>query len=511
MSRLLRARLRSFRGARFVLLILAFLALLLLPQDDDRSAANALDASIENSWIRIQNLGSQPATAEVAFYNLGGDPVATERCPTATRCASIERGRGWSFFQESATALERGYRGSAFLNIDQPFVAMLAKDVFRGNNFEIGGDTLRLGGGSSIQYAPLVDNTESIGSRITVQNTSSSDEACFELSFYAVGAGVATAVDPPGPTAGCPNGGRLVRPRGTLLRDYDNLPVPRGFQGSVVVRSRATSSGVRAESQVPMATVDEHNRSAAGLATSRMLGSDELRRVVVLPVADRGGSEGQSTWSSRFRVVSAEPGAANSVTLLFEGHDDAGGRVEIEHTISFAGALNCDLRVPGATGCLPADHHLPTRFEGTVRMQALEPIAVVAQRISPEGPFADYRGFTANDASRQVVLPVLNRNYGPWGGTKGWNSWFRVLTFDGSTAYVRVVYFAKEFPGGHLSPPVIVERERTFRQWEESVIPDGWVGSAIIISDQPIVVVANLESDVFSGDGVMMYNGVGLE
>jgi hypothetical protein len=492
--------------------VLAVLLLLfVLPGDGERSSAHFLDPGVENSWIRIQNVGGVAATAEVSFYNLGGDAVTKERCPTADRCAGIAPGRGWSFFQEGATALEKGYRGSAFLNIDQPFVAMLAKDVFRGRDFEIGGDSLRLGGGSSTQYAPLVDNTESVATRISVQNTSSNSEACFELTFYAPGSGTPVAVDPPGATSGCPNGGHLVRPRGTLLRDYDSLPVPRGFQGSAVIRSRATGSGVRAESQVPMAAVDVHQRFAAGLAMSRTLGADELNRVVVLPVADRGGNEGQSTWSSRFRVVSAEPGASNSVTLLYEGHDDAGGRVEIEHTVSFVGSLNCDLRTPLAGGCLPGDKPLPDRFEGTVRMQAIEPIAVIAQRLSPEGQFGDYRGFTADEASRQVVLPVLNRNYGPWGESRGWNSWFRVLTFDGSVAHVRVVYFAKEFPQGLITQPVIVDRERTFRQWEESVIPDGWVGSAIIISDQPVVVVANLESDVFSGDGVMMYNGVGLE
>ena len=113
--------------------------------------------------------------------------------------------------------------------------------------------------------------------------------------------------------------------------------------------------------------------------------------------------------------------------------------------------------------------------------------------------------------SRQVVLPVLNKNYGPFGGSEGWNSWFRVLTFDGSIARVRVVYYSKRFPGGLYSPPLVVERERTFRQWDEGSLPDGWVGSAIVISDQPVVVLANLESDTFGGDGVMMYNGVSLE
>jgi hypothetical protein len=209
--------------------------------------------------------------------------------------------------------------------------------------------------------------------------------------------------------------------------------------------------------------------------------------------------------------VSAEPGASNSVTLLFEGEDGSGGRVEIEHSLAFSGSLTCDLRFSNAGGCVPDDTPLPGGFRGSVRMQGIEPIAVVAQRIGDDGRLGDYRGFTAEEASRQVVLPVLNKNYGPFGGSEGWNSWFRVLTFDGSIAHVRVVYYSKRFPGGLYSPPLVVERERTFRQWDEGSLPDGWVGSAIVISDQPVVVLANLESDTFGGDGVMMYNGVSLE
>ena len=110
-----------------------------------------------------------------------------------------------------------------------------------------------------------------------------------------------------------------------------------------------------------------------------------------------------------------------------------------------------------------------------------------------------------------MVLPVLNKNFGPWGDARGWNSWFRVLTFDGSVAHLRVVYYSKHFPGGLFSLPVTVERQRTFRQWENRRLPDGWVGSAVVVADRPIVVVVNLESDVFEGDPVMLYNGVGLE
>ena len=152
-------------------------------------------------------------------------------------------------------------------------------------------------------------------------------------------------------------------------------------------------------------------------------------------------------------------------------------------------------------------------FLGTVRMQAVNPIAVVVQRLSADGSLADYRGCTGVEASTQVVLPVVDRNFGPFGGKRGWNSWFRVLAFDGSAAQVYVVYYGRQFPSG-LFPQGstrVGSDGLTFRQWQDDRLPDGFVGSAVIVADRPVVVVANLESDVFVGDPVMLYNGVPIK
>ncbi|MEZ4501818.1 MAG: hypothetical protein R3C39_04280 [Dehalococcoidia bacterium] len=475
-----------------------------------RSEAQPLDLGDENSWIRIQNVGVRAATVDLNFYTPDGTMVASDGCPGAG-CEALRPGFGRSFFQQGLSGLNPGYRGSAFVTIDQPFVAMLARDVFRGSQFEIAGDSLRLGGGSSRQFVPIVQNTNAYVSRLTVQNTSDESDACFQITYYRQGSLSPVATDPSGPTAGCPNGGERVAPRGSMMRDETNLPVPIGFDGAAVVRAFDTGSGVNADAQLPSVSVDTRSRNGIGLASSRAIGRDELSRVVVLPLVSRNALENGSTWTTRFRILSGDPTAPNAVTLLFEGTDGAGGRIEIEHTVQVLGSLTCDQALNGGGGCLPPDESLPPTFSGTVRMQSIEPIAVVAQRLAAGGPLADYRGFTAEEASRQVVLPVVNKNYGPFGGNEGWNSWFSVLTFDGTTAHVRVVYYSKAFPNGLISQPVTVDRQRSFRQWEDKNLPDGWVGSAIIVSDRPVVVVANLESDVFSGDPVMMYNGVSLE
>ena len=491
--------------------LLAAALLGMLASGAPRLHANALSLGEENSWIRIQNVGGRAAQVDISFYDLTGAEVATDGCPQDGGCDAIPAGFGRSFFQQGFESLTAGYRGSAHVTVDQPFVAVLARDVFKDGAFQISGDSLRNVTGTSTQYAPIVQNNAAYVSRISVENGSEDREACFEIVFYAEGSPAPAATDPPAPTTGCPQGGQLVAPRGTMLRDEVSLIVPFGFDGAAVVRSLPTASGVAAEGQQPLVIVDTRDREAPGLATYRAVDGTELSRTVVLPLVDRNASDGQSSRTTRFRIVSATPGAPNEVTLLFEGEDAAGDRIEIEHTVVVTGALTCDQRSDGPAGCLPDGQALPATFRGTVRMQSVDPIAVVAQRLSTDGSLADYRGFTVEEAARQVVLPVLNKNFGPWGDSKGWNSWFRVLTFDGSTAHVQVIYFSRHFPGGLFTPPAAVETQRTYRQWEDRRLPDGWVGSAIVVADRPIVVVANLESDVFQGDPVMLYNGLGFD
>ncbi|MXZ46461.1 MAG: hypothetical protein F4Z08_05635 [Chloroflexi bacterium] len=464
----------------------------------------------ENSWLRIQNVGIQHAEIDIEFYDKEGAAVARDFCPRDGGCGALPPGFGWSFFQQGYRPLEAGYRGSASVTVDQPFVALLARDVFKAGLFQIGGDSLRLSVGSQAQYAPIVQNTAEYVSRLSVANLSDEHAACFQILYYDEGA-TEPIVDPPGRTAGCSSGGWLVGPRGTLLRDEHDLPVPMGFDGSAVIVAVRTSSGVEADEQLPSLMVDTRERDGPGLATYRAFDGLELSHEIVLPLVDRNASEGRTTWTTRFRIFSSVPGNDNEVELLFTGQDDTGAEIEIEHSVQVASTLTCDQRLDGAGGCLPDDVSLPDVFFGSVRARSVHPIAIVAQRLSRDGALADYRGFTAEEAARELMLPVLNKNFGPWGDFNGWNSWFRVATFDGSEGSMHVMYFSKQFPNGLLSRLIPLDGQRTVRQWEEGRLPDGWVGSGIIIADRPVVAVANLESDVFEGDPVMLYNGVSLK
>lgn len=493
--------------------LLALIATLGVLVADGRATSQALDRGDENSWIRIQNVGNSPANIQIDYYDRAGNRITGESCPQQGACAALRPGFGWSFFQQLNDALPAGYRGSGHVTVDQPFVAMLARDVLRSDGtFEIDGDSLRLGSPTPQQYAPLVVNDDEFVSRLTIENTSSDRPACVEIRYFDEGSLAPVAIDPPGGSSGCAQGGHLLQPRATLVRDERSLPVPVGFDGAALVRSRPTDSGVAAESQLPSLVVDTRNRTGPGLGSYRGINSDEVNRVIVLPMVDRNATQGQSTWTTRFRIFNGDPTLPNDVTLRFEGTDGSGNLIEVEHTVTVRSSLTCDQRFDGVRGCLPEDKPLPSTFFGTVRMQAVQPIAVVAQRVSPNGTaFSDYRGFSAAEASRQVVLPVLDKNYGPFGSRKGWNSWFRVLTFDGSSANVHIVYYSQAFPTGLIGEAKVVPGQATFRQWDDRRLPDDWVGSAVVVSDRPVVVIANLESDVFPGDTVMLYSGISLE
>ena len=476
----------------------------------DRGEAQVAALGDENSWIRIQNVGSLPATLDVAFYDLAGRLLGKDGCPKANTCDAITSGSGRSFFQQTLDNLPVGYRGSAYVTSDQPFTALLARDVVRPDGtFQIAGDSLRLGAGIAEHYLPWVVNGAEHVSRITVENTSETLDACVELLYYLDGTLSSGQRDPAGPTPGCPNGGARLIPRASLLRDELTLPVAFGFDGAARVRTYASGAGTAAASQQLAVMVDTRLRRGAGLATSRGVAGDEASQIVLLPLVARNVTEGPATFSTRFRIMNTNPALPNEVKLRFEGRDGAGAQIELESTVTVNGVLTCDQRVDA---CLPAGKRLPATFSGTVRMQAVQPIAVIAQRLSSDGALADYRGFTGAEASTQVVMPVVDKNFGPFAGKQGWNSWFRVLAFDGSAATVYVVYYSAQFPRG-LFPqsPVLAEGGYTFRQSDDRRLPDGWVGSAVVVADRPVVVVANLESDVFRGDPVMLYNGIAVK
>jgi hypothetical protein len=201
------------------------------------------------------------------------------------------------------------------------------------------------------------------------------------------------------------------------------------------------------------------------------------------------------------------------VTIRFEGYDLDNGNVFVakQNTMTVKGARLCFQDRDDYANCLAPGDALPRNFVGTARLTSTQPIGVIVSRSTRYADtFTDYRAFRPEDGATRVLLPVLNKDYGPSGTARGWNSWFRVLVADGGEANVRIRYLGLDLPGGEQSYDVHAVREFTVFQAQEPVLPPGFAGTAILESDRPIVALANLYTDVFAGDTDLLYNGVPL-
>lgn len=490
-----------------------------------RASASAPEAAYtfgqENSWIRVQNIGAADATVTVAYYDESGAQIGQDVCPSAA-CPPVGPGQGWTFFQKNNPNIPPGYKGSAVVESDQPIVALQAKDIVRNGEFMIDGDTTTTAVGSSTMYLPLIANrdgaqNDSMG-RFAIQNLSDTVTACVGITYLSNYTDGEIAWDPYQPgtkgpkQAGCPNGGMPLAPHGTLFRDPDTFGVPPNFTGSARIDTYKNAQGVTADKQVLTATADAWNTLYSIFSSYRAFDQSEMSRTVLLPLVDRqvGPLNGYST---RFQIENEDPTSPAQVTMRFEGFDLGNGNAFVakQNTLTVRGARMCFQDRDDYANCLAPGDALPHNFVGTARITSTQPVAVIVSRGTQFGDtFTNYRGFRPEDGSTRVLLPVLNKNYGPYGDRHGWNSWFRVLVADGGSANVRIRYIGLDLPGGEVSYTVQAFREFTVFQYQEAMLPDGFAGTAILESDRPILALGNIYTDVFAGDTDLTYNGVPL-
>lgn len=526
------------RRTRYSLSLLVLLTVIVLSRSGDDAAAflpMAYSLGNENSWIRVQNIGSANANVEVDYFDALGRVAGKDTCPSAT-CPILFPGSGWTFFQRGNPALPASFEGSAVISSDQPIVALMAKDVFRGSVFSIAGDTMISGAGSHRVYLPITAKRDGplqdwMG-RFAIQNLSDTVTACVTITYISnytddeiawdpfrappsqTGSSTPTVGTPAGRLPGCPNGGMPLPPRGTIFRDHTTMIVPDGFTGSVRIDLHRNAQGQGPERQFISVSHDTWNRLFSSFGSYRGLDEGELGTEIILPLIDREVGPGNA-YSTHFQIVNKDPSRPAQVTIRFDGYDlGQSPPALISRTNSFTirGSRLCFQDRDDFANCLAAGQTLPRNFVGTVRINSNQPLGVIVNRSSNQAEvFTNYRGIRPEDGANRVLLPVLNKNYGPVGAASGWNSWFRVMTADGGPATITIRYFGLDLPGGTVAYTVNINREFTVFQYLEAFLPDGFAGTAIIESNRPIVALANLTTDVFPGDPDLLYNGIALD
>lgn len=490
------------------------------------AATTTYSFGVENSWIRVQNIGTADANVQLDYYDASGNLAGSDNCPSAT-CPPMYPGSGWTFFQGENPTLPQGFAGSSVISTDQPVVAVLAKDVRRNGKFSIAGDTLEPGSGSHRLYLPVTGKYDGPNrdwsGRFAIQNMSDSVTACVTITYLSNYTDSEIAWEPYKPSQSsssvafddCPNGGMPLDPRGSILKYPDNMAVPSAFTGSVRVDLHTNAEGEGPEKQFITATADSWNLNIASFGSYRAFSEADLGTEIVLPLIDREVGPSNS-WSTRFFIANKDPSRPATIDLEFRGYDvdsDTPDALIVKtNTFTIEGGRMCFQARDDAANCLAEGDALPQNFVGTARLTSSEPIAVIVDRDTwLTESFTNYRGIRPEDGASRVLLPVLNKNYGPENGVgAGWNSWFRVMVADGGSANVTVTYYGLDIPGGSTSYTVPVDREFTVFQFNED-LPDGFAGTAIISADRPIVALANIYTDSFTGDPDVLYNGVPLD
>ena len=466
----------------------------------------------ENTSFSVQNMGLDPARFIVDYYNDDGTRVTQETIPDVPSGASV------AFHQDSQEGLPQGFSGSAVVTSDQSVRTVIVKQIDKGNGVvSVSGDDGVTRGFSSI-YLPLVYShygpDGGWNTRLILQNVSSGATACVRMT-YRDEQGQVVLVEP---GAGgqlppqCPEGGVLVAAGNVLERDHAEMAgsLPANFQGSLVVELVADGEQSVVDTQILAATVDIYHSQRASFATYRGLGWSEadgtgdLSTRVYLPLVHKNAGGG---WNTRFFVSAADPALATNLTLTYccdSRLAGAGGSLERKVSISAWGIVD------------PAqDSGLPDGFEGSLSIAGDQAVAVVGTwSWAPGGidTFAAYAGVPQADAATAVWVPLVYRGFGykgPTGEARGWGSWLRVQVADGGTANVKVTYHGSNIPEGSVSFSETVTGATFIIQQDDPLLPVGFEGSAVIVSDRPIAVLAGASSDAYQGDTNFMFAAFG--
>jgi hypothetical protein len=494
---------RCLRG----LLLLPIAAILLLLGSSCYSLHN------ENSWIRIQNMGSTNATVEIKYVSESGQTVAVQTCPTWGVCPYIAPGAGWTFAASQNPALPSGFLGSAIITSDQPIAVILAKDADGGGGYyETAGDTVSLNAGSDKLYLPLIMNrdgpAQNWDSRFAVENMGSTT-ACATLVYTANANDAEVHREPDAgatPQPNCPKGGIPIAPGGTLFRSVPIMGVGPYFTGSVRVDLAQNGQGTPPSQQYVVATTDIFSSTSRHFSGYSGLTSADMGTSLVLPLIERTAS---GEWNTDFEIMNSNPSKPANVTIRFDGWDGNNQFVSKTTTFTVRSSRQC-YQDSDTANCLAPGDTLPQNFhDGTAWVSSDQPVGVIVSRGSNRSDtYVNYRGLRIDAAGQRVYLPLVNKNSPTGSSRTGWNSWVRVMVTDGGAANLRIRYIDPSLPGGEVSYNTSMYRTATFITLWEQGLPNGFSGSMIIESDRPIVALGNVTTGPFGGDPDFMYEGV---
>jgi hypothetical protein len=263
------------------------------------------------------------------------------------------------------------------------------------------------------------------------------------------------------------------------------LPTP--FKGSVVVQADQPIAAVGSETVT---------YSDGSIANSQYSGISDAERGTRFFLPNVNRLFGARQWSTRITTQNTTPDTV-SVAVTFYNAD-----ATIRDTDTFA--------IPGngsTTVTQVDDTELPSGWLGSAVLESTGDVAVIVDVMSADGRLETYNAFSSGATT--MYLPTLLIGYG---GNK-WNSSFQVLNVGTSEAQVRITYYT----AGNPVPAKAVEMSlpphqslSRYQPVDDKDLGTPWIGSAVIESTQPVVVVGSQSSDAAGKRLASIYNGVAV-
>ncbi len=419
-----------------------------------------------NSGIQVQNLGAQPATITVTYYQPDGRVAMTEPY------GSVAAGSSRTFYLPG-TSLPAGYAGSAAISADQPIAAIVNL-----TNYELPGSTAAASSYNAVDVPnrrinlPFISRNEFFSTAITVLNTgnvtTTIDVAMHELNGERVGGWPSLALGP------------------FSSRTLDvSSPSSDRIGGANFIGSASVAS-----SNTPVAVV-------VNVAFSNRLlsyrGESYVGNQLSLPLLMRA----RNGWNSLFTVRN-DSDQAGEVRVRF--FDEAGKAVEgadYEATIRPRGTLLVEQF---------SYDRLPPGFTGSGIVTSNVPFLTAIGVLNNDGlsEFTGYNAAYVANAGARLSAPLLMKNH------RGWSTGLQIQNLSAQTADVTVQYYDTE---NNLVATEQVQlppsAARTLYTPAVAALPEGFVGSAVLTSaNQRLVGLVNLVNYGVPGDTAMTYGAI---
>lgn len=253
--------------------------------------------------------------------------------------------------------------------------------------------------------------------------------------------------------------------------------LPAGYRGTAVVTAGQPTSEL----------IINTFRDNYSLSMGAQVGQTKAYSHLYIPTLYRHAGRG---WRSRFAIVNVGKEPASVTITYFDGD----GRL-----------LWAEFGVPiPANGTLTRDQpDMPwlsrSQFGGSAQVLEEKGRESLIGRVEiyAERSFSTYSAPGPEDAATTVLLPLIAKNYGP----SRLNSRFiiqnsRASARTSTPARVWITYHGDKLPGGWIKiGPFPIASTQEFRQEGDVVLPDDFLGYAVIEADVPIIAVAHMTQE----------------